>query len=91
MRRSAQPLAALVAITGGLIAGCGPSAPPLDLPSGCQPLLGGAECLLPYPLVEENRVHDAVRSLPAARAQMQAFFREDSAVVHPCDGVCDPE
>ena len=28
---------------------CGDGLEPLDLPEGCQPLLGPAECLLPYP------------------------------------------
>lgn len=33
-----------------LTAACAPPPlPPLDLPEGCQPLLGGADCLLPFP------------------------------------------
>lgn len=33
-----------------LFAGCAPpELPPLALPEGCQPLLGGADCLLPFP------------------------------------------
>lgn len=41
-RRAAALLLALVA--------CGPPAlEPLALPDGCQPLLGGADCLLPFP------------------------------------------
>lgn len=28
---------------------CGPASPPLGLVDGCQPLLGGADCFLPYP------------------------------------------
>lgn len=40
----------LFAALGALaLAGCGPASPPLALPEGCQPLLGGADCLLPYP------------------------------------------
>ena len=33
-----------------VLAACAPpELPPLQLPEGCQPLLGGAHCLLPYP------------------------------------------
>lgn len=43
----------LVAVALGALAlggaGCGPASPPLGLPDGCQPLLAGADCLLPYP------------------------------------------
>lgn len=28
---------------------CGPRVKPLEVPAGCQPLLAGADCLLPYP------------------------------------------
>ncbi len=31
------------------LAACKQGPPPLDVPSGCQPLLAGADCLLPYP------------------------------------------
>jgi hypothetical protein len=40
-------LLGLVAISG--VAGCGAPLPPLQLGEGCQPLLGGSDCLLPYP------------------------------------------
>ena len=26
-----------------------PQPPPLDLPAGCNPLMGGVDCFLPYP------------------------------------------
>ncbi|MDP3236399.1 MAG: hypothetical protein Q8N26_26650 [Myxococcales bacterium] len=32
-----------------LCLGCAPSLKPLEVPAGCQPLLAGADCLLPYP------------------------------------------
>lgn len=32
-----------------LFTACGSSVEPLDLPVGCQPLLAGTDCLLPYP------------------------------------------
>lgn len=45
-------LASLVAIAGVLIPGCPAPTPPLAplaLEDGCNPLLGGVECTLPYP------------------------------------------
>jgi hypothetical protein len=43
MRAPALALAALALA-------CGPKPlPPLSLPDGCQPLLGGADCFMPYP------------------------------------------
>ncbi len=35
--------------------------------------------------------HDGVRSLPSARAQIDAFLGASGEVVHPCDGACDPD
>ncbi|MFH1809887.1 MAG: hypothetical protein ABIJ09_14170 [Pseudomonadota bacterium] len=46
-------------IAGVVLTACpDPGPPPLDLPEGCQPLLAGADCMLPYPsdffLVEDG-------------------------------------
>ena len=41
-------LGVLFALVGGT-ACFGPDIEPLDLPEGCNPLLGGADCLLPFP------------------------------------------
>jgi hypothetical protein len=38
----------------------------------------------------DNDVHEEVRRSPAAIEQMDMFFRNDSAVLNPCDGACDP-
>jgi hypothetical protein len=47
---SIRPLVAVALSALALVwAGCGPASPPLELPEGCQPLLGGLDCLLPYP------------------------------------------
>lgn len=43
------------------------------------------------PAAEDTEVHEGVRRLPAAKAQLSAFLREDGAVVETCDDVCDPE
>ena len=39
----------------------------------------------------DTPTHNAVRSLPSARAQLEQFLRPDGEVVHPCDGACDPD
>ena len=39
----------------------------------------------------KNEVHEALRVLPATKAQLDAFFRPDGEIVHTCDGPCDPE
>lgn len=44
-----KPRSALAPALLALCTACGPAKPPLALPEGCQPLLGGADCLLPYP------------------------------------------
>jgi len=43
------------------------------------------------PVEKGNLVHDSVRKLDAAIAQIDAFLRPDGKVVHTCSGVCDPE
>jgi len=40
---------------------------------------------------DDTVVHDGVRHLDAAKAQLSAFLREDGAVVQTCDDVCNPE
>ena len=42
-------------------------------------------------LDDENEVHGAVRRLSAVTRQMDGFFHPNAVLVHPCDGVCDPE
>jgi hypothetical protein len=39
----------------------------------------------------DNLVHEGVRVNPAALRQMDAFWRRDSKIIHPCDGKCDPQ
>jgi hypothetical protein len=45
----------------------------------------------PMPQQRFNEVHLGVRLLEATHAQLDAFFRPDGQVTHPCDGACDPE
>ncbi len=40
---------------------------------------------------EENGVHEAVRRLPAAQRQLDAFFRPDGQITQTCSDACDPE
>lgn len=40
---------------------------------------------------EDNEVHESVRLLEAALAQMDAFFQTDSVIINACQGICDPE
>ncbi|MCB9594119.1 MAG: hypothetical protein H6719_15400 [Sandaracinaceae bacterium] len=35
--------------------------------------------------------HEAVRTLPAAHAEIDRFLAPDGDVAHPCDGPCDPD
>ena len=44
----------------------------------------------PSPL-PQNGVHEGVRVNAAALRQMDAFLRPGGAVIHPCEGACDPE
>ncbi len=67
MIRSAAVLAALVvaahALTGAV--GCTPALEPLDIEDGCQPLLAGADCMLPFPsdyfLVDDDEMPSGKR------------------------------
>jgi hypothetical protein len=38
----------------------------------------------------DNPVHDTLRNIPAAIAQIDAFLRPAGRVVHTCKGICDP-
>jgi hypothetical protein len=38
-----------------------------------------------------NEVHEAVRREPTALEQIDLFLRPDGAIVHTCDGPCDPD
>ena len=40
---------------------------------------------------DENGVHEAVRRLPAAQRQLDAFFRPDGTITQTCTDACDPE
>src|SRR5947209_4123521 len=53
-------VALLLPLTFGALASCSTSSgnPPLAMPDGCQPLLGGYDCFLPYPS-DFYRVPDA--------------------------------
>lgn len=44
----------------------------------------------PLPL-PPNKVHDTLRTNPAAMRQMDAFLKPDGVSIQPCDGPCDPE
>ena len=46
---------------------------------------------LPQPGDKANAVHEAVRRVPAAIEQMDAFLRPAGVVTHTCQGACDPE
>lgn len=39
----------------------------------------------------DNDVHDQVRRLDAANAQLDRYFAPAGLIEHTCDGVCDPE
>jgi hypothetical protein len=38
-----------------------------------------------------NDAHGAVRGLPAMLEQLDAFFQPEGELIHPCDGLCDPD
>ncbi len=48
----------VVVVWAVALGSCSAPLPPLQLPEGCQPLLGGADCFLPYPS-DFFRVEDA--------------------------------
>lgn len=50
--------------------------------------LPGTDAVIPF---EDNGVHEAVRRLPAAIRQLDAFWRPAGRVEQTCDGACDPE
>jgi hypothetical protein len=39
----------------------------------------------------DNRGHLEMRINPATLEQMDTLLRDDGVVIHPCDGVCDPD
>lgn len=89
--RSSLATAGLALLAAGL-ASCGPSRPPLALPEGCQPLLAGADCFLPYPS-DFFRTDDA--ALPsgarlaltdAAKQKTKQGVTVDVAAAQPIDG-----
>ena len=43
------PRIVLVFGTAAVVTACGPTVASMELRDGCQPLLGGADCMLPYP------------------------------------------
>lgn len=61
------------------------------VPSGLVEYDLGFEERLDAEAPEENGVHEAVRRLPAAQRQLDAFFRPDGMVTQTCSGACDPE
>jgi len=51
--------------------------------------VGGLEPpLTPDAPIVENGVHEAIRRLPAAQMQIDAFLRPDGMIVNFCDGAC---
>jgi hypothetical protein len=52
--------------------------------------LPGIECRLPTE-AERNDVHEGVRRNARVKRQLDAFFRPEGRIEHPCDGPCDPE
>ena len=69
------------------------------------PLAGSAFTLFYFPDVDDsfrgiarpteegNKVHEGIRRLEAAKRQIDQFLRpgDESLIIHPCDGPCDPE
>lgn len=68
------------------------SGKPLGLPDGCQPLLGGADCFLPYPSdffrTDDPKMPSGARVAPtgAARLTTSSGAVFDTSLVHPTDG-----
>src|SRR2546422_435910 len=61
------------------LAACGKTWPPLQVPDGCQPLLGGSDCFMPYPS-DFFQTGDAIVTKGAARL---STFDGNSADVAP--------
>jgi hypothetical protein len=73
------------------------------LPSREGPITGSALALYDFgidligayaeasPSGDDNEVHEGLRRLEAAQAQMDDFFRPDSVIRNACAGPCDPE
>jgi hypothetical protein len=45
----------------------------------------------PPPLDPSNKVHESVRRLPAAKEQIDRFFRPGGKIESICEGPCDPD
>jgi hypothetical protein len=75
-----------------LVAACGPRVAPLALPAGCQPLLAGLDCLLPYPSdafrVPAGADPRGARVVlgDAATPRAKDGRRYDVTLEHPIDG-----
>lgn len=79
----------LVPVGLALCTACGPTKPPLALPQGCQPLLAGADCLLPYPSDFFRREEVAGPTLAlteAAKQKTKQNVTVDVTAQHPIDG-----
>ncbi|MCA3014763.1 MAG: hypothetical protein INH41_20460, partial [Myxococcaceae bacterium] len=81
----------LLAASALVLASCTPALAPLDVPAGCQPLLG-TDCLLPYPsdffLVDDAAQPSgkAVRVAPAAQPRTRAGAPFDVTAEQAIDG-----
>lgn len=65
--------------------------PPLNLPESCQPLLGGADCLLPYPSDFHTQPASTATGLrihlgPGARLKAVGGVSADPNLAFPSDG-----
>ncbi|MBL8917858.1 MAG: hypothetical protein JNJ54_03285 [Myxococcaceae bacterium] len=83
---------AALLVLSSVVAGCSPRPPPLSLPGGCQPLLAGLDCLLPYPS-DAFRVSDPAQPSGARIALSDAALprsnegkRHDVTLDRPLDG-----
>lgn len=79
-------------LVGVVVAACGPKIEPLPVAKGCQPLLGGSDCLLPYPS-DFFRVTDATQPSgaritvsDAAAPKSKEGKRYDVTAEFPIDG-----
>jgi hypothetical protein len=71
-------------VCGALAAGCGDNTSPLTLAEGCQPLLGGHHCALPYPSdffrVPDPDTATGFRIAPAGAAKLASRLGENADV-----------